>query len=489
MKPINRRQFLQNSSLIAGSYFALPATSLAFEPQKNFNSIQVKGKLSARGKGISNVAVSDGKYIYYTDSSGNFEFKTDRSFVFFSYPSGYRFNILENGSVDFFRKLDFGKAINEVHFELTPNPNSEKSHHFITIADPQVQSAGEADQFIKESCSDLRKTVERLQDPNTFGIGLGDLVFDEFELFEKYNQGIKSTGIPFFQVLGNHDIDLQARGNESSQYPFSDQYGPAYYSFNRGGKHYVVLSDVFFLGNKQYYGYLDETQLHWLEQDLKHVEKGSELVVFLHIPTYSNVVSFNSGRDINKESVINREVLYSILKDYKVHLISGHVHWNENNVNTNIFEHNTAAISGAWWTADFCYDGSPKGYGVYQMKENLSWHYQAIGEESSHQFRLYNPGAHPDFPEEYCVNIWNWDPEWKVYWKENGVRMGEARQEVTYDPKAIQLFTNRPADAKHPWISPQRNAHMFFFHPNSTQKTVEIEVIDRFGQIYREKIH
>lgn len=489
MKPINRRQFLQNSSLLAGGLFALPASSLAFEQQKRFNFTIVKGRLSTQGKGITNVAVSDGKHIYYTDSSGKFEFTTDRPFVFFTYPAGYRFNLLENGSVDFFRKLDFGKATNEVHFELIPNPNAEKTHHFITIADPQVQSTGEAEQFITESCSDLKKTVAGLQDPNTFGIGLGDLVFDEFELFEKYNQGIKSIGIPFFQVLGNHDIDLQARTNESSQYPFTEQYGPAYYSFNRGSKHYVVLSDVFFLGNKQYYGYLDETQLHWLEQDLKNVDKGSEIVVFLHIPTHSNVVKYNPGRDINKESVINRDALYSLFKDFQVHLISGHVHWNENNVNANIYEHNTAAISGAWWTEDICYDGSPKGYGVYEMNEKLSWYYHPIGGKSSDQFKVYKPGEHPDFPEEYCINVWNWDPEWKVYWIENGVRVGEARQEVTFDPMAIKLFTNRPAEAKHPWISPQRNAHMFFFKPNSPQETLEIEVIDRFGQNYRQKIH
>ena len=94
------------------------------------------------------------------------------------------------------------------------------------------------------------------------------------------------------------------------------------------------------------------------------IPKENPLVVFLHIPSFSQVVEYNPGRDINKESVVNRAAaLYQILEGYQVHLISGHVHWNENNVDGNIFEHNTGAISGAWWSGDICYDGTPKGYG------------------------------------------------------------------------------------------------------------------------------
>ena len=279
-----------------------------------------------------------------------------------------------------------------------------------------------------------------------------------------------------------------ARSNESGQYPFTNLYGPPYYSFNRGKRHYIVLSNVYFLGNKQYYGYLSETQLKWLEQDLESVDKGSEVVLFLHIPSYSKVVENNPGRDIHKESVINRMALYDLLKDYKTHLISGHVHWNENTVKNNVFEHNTAAISGAWWVADICYDGTPRGYGVYKSKDDLSWYYQSIGKEKSFQFRTYLPGEHPEFPEEYCINVWNWDPLWKVSWKENGVNQGDARRETSHDPLAIQTFNQRGSEVKHSWISAQRTDHLFFFKPNSPYSKLEIEVIDRFGNQYLEKL-
>jgi 3',5'-cyclic AMP phosphodiesterase CpdA len=342
--------------------------------------------------------------------------------------------------------------------------------------------------FVEESCGDLKRMNTDLEDSNLFGIGCGDLVFDNFDLFEKYNEGIKSTGIPFFQVLGNHDINLNARSNETSQEPFISQFGPPYYSFNRGETHYVVLSDVFFLGNKQYYGYLDETQLSWLKEDLAHIPKEHPLVIFLHIPSFSHVVEYNPGRDINKESVVNRAALNQILEGYEAHLISGHVHWNENRVIENIFEHNTGAISGAWWSGDICYDGTPKGYGLYQSdKGNISWKYKSIGKDLDFQFRTYPKGAHPEFTDSYCINIWNWDPEWKVFWYENGIKAGEPIREIATDPMAWEIYgPNKPK--KQSWISPQKNGHMFFFKPIDPEAKIKIEVIDRFGNIYSDTI-
>ena len=58
-----------------------------------------------------------------------------------------------------------------------------------------------------------------------------------------------------------------------------------------------------------------------------------------------------------------------------------------------IIEHNLGAISGTWWDAYHCKDGTPRGYKVYTKKENqLSWYYKSVGKDKEFQFEIFHPG-------------------------------------------------------------------------------------------------
>ena len=50
----------------------------------------------------------------------------------------------------------------------------------------------------------------------TFGVGCGDLMFDDLSLFPEYERGVTAMGVPFFQVIGNHDLDLLGRSDETA---------------------------------------------------------------------------------------------------------------------------------------------------------------------------------------------------------------------------------------------------------------------------------
>jgi hypothetical protein len=113
-------------------------------------------------------------------------------------------------------------------------------------------------------------------------------------------------------------MDIDARSDEASSSTFKQQFGPTYYSFNRGEIHYVVMDDVFFVGAaKKYIGYLTENQLRWLEQDLALIKPGSTVVVNVHIPTNTGAARRNGKEEEMGGTVANRKQLYKMLAPFK----------------------------------------------------------------------------------------------------------------------------------------------------------------------------
>lgn len=500
----DRRDFLKKIGIAAGgaaSVGFLPSTLLGQpvhkvldkEPFQGLATIDIKGSVTSGGYALSNVVITDGVTVTSTDENGSFSLITSPSqdFIYMSTPSGYKINSLQNGSARFFLPIVKENPEQEIHFELEELKESDKKHHFVVLADPQIQNAYEVEQFLTVAMPDVKKTIESIESSNVFGIGCGDLVFDCLELFKDYNEGIKSTGVPFFQVLGNHDMDLGVRSDEMTTSTFNQLFGPQYYSFNRGDVHYVVLDDVFFIGvDKKYIGYINEVQLSWLEKDLSYVPHGTTVVVALHIPTYTGAVKRYPDRDSIGGIVNNRQHLYKLLEPYNTHILSGHTHFNDNMLlKDNLFEHCHGTLCGAWWSGPICYDGTPSGYGVYSVEgSKLSWYYKSTGKDKTHQLRVYEKGRHPEFQDCWCVNIWNWDPEWTITWFENGKSKGAPERIVARDPLSIELHDGPELPKRRKWVEPQLSDHMFFFDPSPKAKTIKVEAVDRFGNVYSETV-
>lgn len=493
----NRRDFLRKIGLATGGVTALglfPSAVYANAETINepFKTINIKGRVTSNKKGLPNVVVTDGQSVVRTDSKGHFEFisSNKRDFVYLSLPAGYKIDRLQNGSADYFKRIDKKKLKNEFHFELEKLEQGDDEHHFLVLADTQIQNEYEAEQLLTVATPDLIKTIQDLNSPNVFGIGCGDLVFDKLHLFEYYNKAVKNTNIPFFQVIGNHDMDLGGRSDEVTTTTFNNLFGPTYYSFNRGEIHYVVLDDVFFIGrDKKYIGYITEEQLAWLEKDLSFIEPGTTVVVSVHIPTNTGSPKRYPDKDHIGGVVNNRQHLYQLLAPFNAHIMSGHTHFNDNMINGNIYEHCHGTVCGAWWSGPICHDGTPNGYGVYAAKgSELSWYYKSTGLEKDHQMRVYKKGEHPDFPDSYSVNVWNWDPEWKIVWYEDGVKKGMPERIVAKDPLSIQLHEGPEMPKRRKWVEPQLNDHMFFFEPSKDASNIVVEAMDRFGNVYAEKL-
>jgi len=491
-----RRDFIKTLGLTSAGWMGMSNVVLAGiqsdTTQANtaqFKPIRVRGRVQVSGQGIHRVAVSDGRSVVLTNSSGEFDLfsGSDRDFVFISIPSGFEIKKQSNGSAQFFQKIDKIKSEQNIGFELKKSGASDENHHFLLLSDTQIQNDYEANQLLTVAAPDVQQTIKSLNDPNLFGIGCGDLVFDHLELFKEYNQSIQLYDIPFFQVIGNHDMDLGVRSDALSSKTFGSHFGPTYYSWNRGEVHYVVLDDVFYIGNK-YIGYLGEEQLAWLEQDLSHVEKGKTVVVSLHIPSYTGAVKRYPDRDTIGGTVSNREHLYRLLEGYNAHLMSGHTHFNDNMIQGHVYEHCHGTVCGAWWSGPICFDGTPSGYAVYEARgSELKWQYKGTGLDINEQFRVYEAGYHPDFPDQMSLNCWNYDPAWEISWFENGMKKGAPERIVAKDPWSMELHTGPELPKRREWVEPQLNDHMFFFRPESKDNLM-VEVKDRFGNVYTKKV-
>jgi hypothetical protein len=486
---MQRRNFLKSIGLLSASA-TIPASTIIANPGSA--DLVIEGKVTSNGKGISNVVVSDGFNVVATGKDGRYRFTPHPSaeFVFVSVPSGYAIPN-RNGIAIFYTAIIKDGKTQKADFALDKLPVNDDKHAFIVWGDTQIESKGDAEQLKTKSAPDTKAVIDSLGSLPVHGIGCGDLVFDDPALYDDYKQAVAATGIPFFQIVGNHDIDYTARTDEGSQNTFKSHFGPNYYSFNRGQLHYIFLDNVFFIGAEHsYIGYVTETQLKWMEKDLQYVPAGSTVIVSLHIPT-NNGEKRRNGTD--GESIrgvtANRNALYALLKNYTVHFMSGHTHFNENWEMGNMMEHNHGTVCGAWWTGPVCGDGTPNGYAIYEVDgTNLKWYYKCTGYDKNHQMTLYKRGHVDGRPLAILANVWNCDPKWTIEWAEDGVNKGAMEQITAYDPEAFKLYKGPAIPARHKWVEPNMTDHLFTAVPSANAKKITVRATDRFGNQYSDTL-
>lgn len=493
---LDRRAFLRTGAAAAGLAL-LPERLLAgpyapLSPLPGAESpLRIRGVVRSEGRGLEGVAVSDGLRVVDTDSDGRFELvsSAEREFVWVRIPSGHQVPLGPSGTARFYEPIDPRRDEMSVVFDLQPLRASGEPHTLLLLGDIQTQDAQEMSWFHERSVPDIQQTLRGLGDVPTFGISCGDIMYDRLELYPDYERAVSRLGVPFFQVIGNHDLDREGRTDEASDATFTDRYGPRHYSFDRGLAHYVVLDDVFWYGSG-YLGYLDAEALAWLEADLARVEPGSPVIVATHIPVLGSFHRRAGRRSPDPATAImNREALYRLLEPFQAHLLTGHTHECEHVFEHGTHEHVTGAICGAWWSGPICWDGTPNGYCVYEVDgERVSWRYKATGFGDDHQMRLYPPGADPAAPEELVANVWNWDPEWTVRWIADGEPRGVMARRPGLDPLSVELHAGEELPPRRTWVEPRITSHLFYAPVAPGTRQMRVEATDRFGRVYTESL-
>ncbi len=279
-------------------------------------TITIRGTVydTATGTGIGGIPVSNGEAVIRTDSAGRYALPVELAshrFITVTVPDRYR----PQGA--FFHPLGSSRQPHDdVDFPLIPAPERANREFSVAhISDTHVTVAAEDRQQIAaltaagpppaddtqtalrwklytaspwheypsetQLADDLRRVTAAAPD---LVIATGDLTnVGTLAQLRSYRAATESVPLPVYSVFGGHDgneerIEVQAGCTYTRRY--ETVLGPAYYSFDWGGRHFIVYAteDGFFSPADQ------ERKERWLWADLAAQPPGQEIVLVQHTP-------------------------------------------------------------------------------------------------------------------------------------------------------------------------------------------------------------
>ena len=377
------------------------------------------GRKDKREKGIPNVMVSNGVDVTPTGSDGQYRLPIGQdNIVFVVKPSGYKVGISAKNQPRFYYihkpaghpkgfrysgSPPTGELSEWVNFPLTPE-KEENDFTALIFGDPQPYTEEEVRHFsrgIVEEVTGIRNV--------RFGLSLGDLVGDDLNLHSPYIDAVNKIGVPWYNVMGNHDMNYEATADSLSDETFEFNFGPANYAFNYGNVHFIVLDDILYpdpRDGKDYLGGFRKSQLDFVKNDLQYVGKDQLVVLAFHIPLQLYGDSFRAD---------DRQRLFDLLKEYPHTLsLSAHTHLQRNDYYTQEdgwhqakphHEYNAGTTSGDWYSGELdengvpvstMRDGTPKGYAFIHFKGNqYVIDYKVAGKPKEYQMEIYSPKVIP----------------------------------------------------------------------------------------------
>ena len=502
------------------------------------NGSTVYGKVFCGEQGIKGVVVSDGHEVAVTDNNGVYQLKSQKKhgYVFVSVPGGYEVST-EVVFPKFYKYLTKSASVAErADFELKAVTNPDK-FSLLVFGDIHLANRfNDRDQF-SHTVEDIKNFVTA-DGGNIYGLTLGDMVWDRYWIDNKYsfpeyiNEMKPLSGFTIFQTPGNHDHDLYESGDFDTMRQYKLHLGPSYYSHNIGKVHFVALDDIDCANpgtgkDATYSNNLVQEQLDWLRKDLEHVSKDTPIIVSMHAQLFANPGAGNSANYAMRTN--SASALEDILDDFTtVHIFTGHSHqmYNVDNSMTGngIHEHNAGAVCACWWVtgiynleANIASDGVPGGYTVVRVNgKDITWQYKGTKHNINRQFYSYDrnqinldrtvllPGLGAEdsadwdartrtwsgksTANEVYLNVWNYDPSWKVEVMENGTSLAVTKV-GDHDPLHMLAYAyeryRRSEEAGH---LASTTWHIFKVTAQSPDSTLEIKVTDRFGNVYTESM-
>ena len=342
--PWTRRAFLR-AALLGGTGLALPPRVWARESERGvargtvYHDRDGDGRRGSNDPAIPGVAVSNGREVVLTDERGHWQLPVEgESTTFFvikprdwisprsahNLPR-FHYHHQPAGSPQqrFPGVLPTGPLPDSIDFALTqrPEPNRFKA---LFCGDPQPRDLREVDYLARTVVPEMTGTEA------SFGVCLGDIAFDNLDTHEPLTEAFGLIGIPWYHVLGNHDLNYDSPDNRYAYESFRRVFGPTYHAFEVGPVHFVLLNNIDWQGpdperpeaTGNYQGKLGDRQLEFVANYLSRIPQHHLVVLMLHIPLQRG---FQLGPG---SQTIDRQTLYRLL-EHRPHSLSfsAHTHW------------------------------------------------------------------------------------------------------------------------------------------------------------------
>ena len=300
---MRRREFLELTAagVICSGSVAAKCDQL---PTANYQlpTTAIHGRVTADGKGLANVTVSDGLQCVRTDASGAFVLppREGARFVAVSPPCGYQMK-------NWYRSVGVGKY--DFALERAAVGKAKCGCRFVHITDSEISDTG----------AENRKWIEEVRriavaEKCAFIVHTGDICYLKGMQAHAELMTTETMGLPVLYCLGNHDLVAGDYGEQA----FEELFGPCRYSFNAGGIHFIVVPMTEVWDYRP--GYTEDELADWLRADLALIKPNQPVMVFSHMIFHAKNES-EAGLVIGKERPLN-------LKDacnFKG-FIYGHVH-------------------------------------------------------------------------------------------------------------------------------------------------------------------
>lgn len=378
--------------------------------------------------GLKDIRVSNGREIVPTNQNGGYRLPVDDDTILFVIkPRGWMTPLSELNLPRFYYihkpngspKLRYpgvaptGPLPESIDFPLYPHKEPDR-FRVIVFGDTQPNSIQDINYLAHDVVEEVIGTEA------AFGFTLGDLVNNGLNLFEPLNRTVAHIGLPWYNVLGNHDENYDSPDDCHSDESFERVYGPSYYSFDYGAVHFIVLDDVIWHGATEtekgrYTAGLGEQQLAFVRNDLALLPKEQLVVLTMHIP----ITQIHERKELFGLLAQHAHTLsLSAHTHIQQHLFLGAAHdWPARKAHHHM---NVATACGCWWRGApdesglphaTMADGAPNGWTLVTFDDNrYSAVFRAARRPADYQMSIYAPeSVAPDkaAQTEVLVNVFN----------------------------------------------------------------------------------